>query len=84
MSFNLDKSTGINDPWKKKKNAAIPSFNNNLSAVDNMRLNQSRFKKSIEGNFGEVSMKRSTMKHSTKPLRVRFSLDIESDEERNK
>ena len=75
MSFNLDKS--INGQWNKKNATIIP--NNNLSAIDNMRLNQSRFKKA--GGETGVLMKRTALKNPSKLLRVRFSLDIDSDEE---
>ena len=61
---------------------------NNMNAFENMRLNQSRFKQSGEaGKFSNLSggvgtsLKRDPLKTFTKALKVRFSLDRESEEE---
>ena len=66
---------------------------NNLSAADNMRINQSRFKQAFADKAGGLTntafrrqdgsqkQRASGLRHASKQLKVRFSIDEDSCEE---
>ena len=88
MSFDLEHQfnrTALNTGF-------VPTANN-LSALDNMRLNQSRFKNGLASGVKlskqapegyRSQQKRVSIKKPNKPFKVRFSLDKSSDEEEQK
>jgi len=77
MSFNLDKKSGVG--------AHNTGFTNNMSALDNMRLNQTRFKNALSSGFkqNQAEPRHGSKKVTNKPFRVRFSLDRDSAEHNN-
>ena len=88
MSFNLDKNFNKILNMTGKTQSLVQAVNN-LSAVDNMRLNQTRFKQAFSDaaqlkqaiRKQEVSNKRAALRNTSKQLKVRFSIDVDSEME---
>ena len=91
MSFDIDKTFNRTQVLLNK-NQRLHQAANNMTALDNMRLNQNRFKTEgpnsvmkfadlIATNHGFTTKQRRTpVKTSQKPLRVRFSLDKDDED----
>ena len=90
MSFNLEKDAiSLHNETGKVSSSSRQLALNKLPAIDNMRMNQTRFKKAFadaafaeavkgQGRFGGAdgsNSRRSNKQYSSRPLRVRFSID---------